>query len=304
MALLQGNVDQYKKWDKAYVQEIEDRYQGLTQEAAAQPVQTHHLAGDVHSGYLLQDESLRQWLARVVQQSRTNHLVGAPHEIGNKSYNMTFSLTPKCELSGQYAKRHLVPFGEVVPYGAFLGKFINALNDLGGFTAGTDRPVVPAAGVQVGVNICYESIFPSLVRDSVRQGAQILINQTNDGWYMKTAAPYQHWAPNIYRAVETRRYLLRANNTGISGIIDPWGRVVTQSPIYEPLVLRGTVYPREDSAFIYPVWRRVRDPLRAAVGADLGVDRQTCYTSTSMKMELINLVDSLGARLTKLRGYL
>ena len=85
------------------------------------------------------------------------------------------------------------------------------------------------------MNICYEAIFPNLVRRSARQGGQIIANLTNDGWYMRTAAPYQHWAPNIFRAVENDRWLVRADNTGISGIIDPRGRIVR--PLQEILNL-------------------------------------------------------------------
>jgi len=128
-------------------------------------------------------------------------------------------------------------------------RFIHVLNDLGGFTAGERSPVLSAGGVPVGVNICYEALFPNLVRQSVRHGAQIIANLTNDGWYMQTAAPYQHWAPNIYRAVENGRWVVRADNTGISGIIDPAGHVTASSPIFVPRVVTGTVQPLSDMTF-------------------------------------------------------
>src|SRR5437867_10670491 len=102
------------------------------------------------------------------------------------------------------------------------------------------------AGVPVGVNICYGALFPALVRRSVRQGAQMIANLTNDGWYMKTSAPYQHWAPNIFRAVENDRWVVRADNTGISGIIDPRGRVSVASPIFQTMVIQGTIEPRSE----------------------------------------------------------
>ena len=84
--------------------------------------------------------------------------------------------------------------------------------------------------------------FPNLVRQSVKAGAQVIINMTNDGWYMKTAAPYQHLAPNVFRAIENRRWLARADNTGVSAIIDPYGHLIaSQTPIYQTRVLTGTV---------------------------------------------------------------
>ena len=117
------------------------------------------------------------------------HLIGAPFQNGEHAYNESFSIDPEGHIEGQYAKKHLVPFGEIVPWSGLLGKFISVLNDLGGFTAGDKlRCVLPAAGIRVGVNICYEAIFPNfLVRESVAQGAQVIVNMTNDGWYMRTS---------------------------------------------------------------------------------------------------------------------
>src|SRR5262249_51450093 len=131
-----------------------------------------------------------------------------------------------------------------VPWSSVLGRFIKVLNDLGGFAAGEGPSVIKVAGYPAGINICYEAIFPNLVRQSVRQGAVFIANLTNDGWYMKTAAPYQHWAPNIFRAVENDRWLLRADNTGISGVIDPYGRIQARSVLFEPCMITGTLHPR------------------------------------------------------------
>jgi apolipoprotein N-acyltransferase len=246
VALLQGNIDQYKKWDAAYVQEIETTYQGLVQ--AASQAEPNLIVWPETSvpGYLLQEASLWNWLQPVVRNSRTNQLVGAPYMSDKNIYNMAFSLDRQCHIEGEYAKQHLVPFGEVVPWANSLGRFIPVLNSLGGFAAGGRSPVVPAAGVPVGVNICYEAIFPNLVRRSVKQGAQVIANLTNDGWYMRTAAPYQHWAPNIFRAVENGRWVLRADNTGISGLIDPTGHVAAASRIFEASVLVGDAQPRTE----------------------------------------------------------
>jgi apolipoprotein N-acyltransferase len=204
-------------------------------------------------GYLLQDPPLRDWLQRTVRQSKTSHLVGAPVLHNEMAYNSSFSINSEGILEGEYAKKHLVPFGEVVPWAHALGRFIKVLNDLGGFTAGDQPPVVRLAGCPVGVNICYEAIFPDLVRQSVKQGAQLIANLTNDGWYMQTAAPYQHFTPNVFRAVENGRWLVRADNTGISGIIDPTGHIVAASSIFESAVVTGIVHPLSDMT-LYTRW--------------------------------------------------
>jgi apolipoprotein N-acyltransferase len=246
VALLQGNIDQYKKWDKAYVNDIEIQYAALAIEASkSKPAMIIWPETSV-PGFLLQDQALRKWLLDVVQISGTSHLIGAPVLNRKNAYNSSFSINHEGVLEGEYAKHHLVPFGEVVPWASVLSRWIHVLNDLGGFTAGRGSSVVSVAGVPVGVNICYEAIFPNLVRQSIRQGGQLIANLTNDGWYMQTAAPYQHWAPNIFRAVENGRWLLRADNTGISGIIDPVGKVVAQSSIFETTVVSGLVQPRTE----------------------------------------------------------
>jgi apolipoprotein N-acyltransferase len=103
--------------------------------------------------------------------------------------------------------------------------------------------------VPVAINICYEAIFPNLVRKSVLQGGELIANLTNDGWYMKTSAPYQHWAPNVFRAVENHRWVVRADNTGISGIIDPTGHIIRSSGIFETAIVLGDVIPLTDKTF-------------------------------------------------------
>src|SRR5207302_4238940 len=125
----------------------------------------------------------------------SSHLIYAPVKMNKLDYNAAFSLSPQGKIEGEYDKTHLVPFGEVVPWSDVLGRYVKVLNDLGGFADGKRSPVLKVAGVPIGVNICYESIFPDLVRRSVLKGGEIIANLTNDGWYMRTAAPYQHWAP-------------------------------------------------------------------------------------------------------------
>jgi apolipoprotein N-acyltransferase len=246
VALLQGSIDQYKKWDKTYVDEIEMTYANLVTQAALSKPDMIIWPETSVPGYLLQDAALRDWLLTIIRKSGTDHLVGAPIIHNEIAYNSSFSINREGNTEGEYAKKHLVPFGEIVPWAGVLGRFIKVLNDLGGFAAGNLPPVLQIGGVPVGVNICYEAIFPNLVRQSVKQGACFIANLTNDGWYMRTAAPYQHWAPNIFRAVENNRWLVRADNTGVSGIIDPFGRVTAVSPIFQPLVLTGSVIPRQN----------------------------------------------------------
>jgi apolipoprotein N-acyltransferase len=249
VAMLQGSIDQYKKWDAQYVDDIKRTYEDLARQASEYHPQLVLWPETSVPGYLLQDPALRQWLDGVVKKTGGFHIVGAPVMHGQSAYNSAFLMDSNAKILGEYSKQHLVPFGEIVPWSTVLGRWIGVLNELGGFAAGTNPPVLSAGRFKVGINICYEAIFPALIRKSVVDGAQLIGNITNDGWYMRTAAPHQHFAPNIFRAIENRRWLVRSDNTGISAIIDPWGRVVAQTPIFKPMTLTGTIYPRADLTF-------------------------------------------------------
>ena len=117
----------------------------------------------------------------------------------------------------------------------------------------------PVDGHPISAFICYEAIFPDLVREFVGRGAQLLVNITNDGWYGRTSAPYQHFAMAKFRAVENERYLVRAANTGITAVVDPHGRVLERTELFEPTVLvrdvpllaGSTFYTRHGDVFAW-----------------------------------------------------
>jgi apolipoprotein N-acyltransferase len=172
---------------------------------------------------------------------------------------------------------HLVPFGEYVPLKRllfFAGPLVEAVSD---FSPGLESVLLPIGGHLVSTAICYEVVYPNLVRGAVRSGSELLTTITNDAWFGHTSAPYQHFAQASMRAIENGRYLVRAANTGISGIVDPYGRVIVASPIFESAVIVGearflqatTVYTRIGDVFAYASslatlallaasWRRVQ----------------------------------------------
>jgi apolipoprotein N-acyltransferase len=157
----------------------------------------------------------------------------------------------------KYDKTHLVPFGEYVPFKKwlpFLGKMVAQVGD---FKAGMEGKTLLWKTEQVGVQICYEIIFPRLSRAMARNNASLLINITNDAWFGKTSGPYQHFSMTVFRAVENRRALVRSANTGLSGFIDPAGRVLASTPLVQdaalvhsmPLMKIKTVYTRVGDLF-------------------------------------------------------
>ncbi len=156
-------------------------------------------------------------------------------------FNSALLIAPTGQFLDRYSKSHLVPFGEYVPLKPlfpFLAPLVEAVGD---FSPGLiDRPMVWRQA-KIGVLICFESIFPDIAVQWVERGANVLVNLTNDAWYGKSSAPYHSLAMTVLRSVETRRSTVRAANTGISGIIDPLGRVVLQSGLFEPWAAAGEV---------------------------------------------------------------
>jgi apolipoprotein N-acyltransferase len=140
-----------------------------------------------------------------------------------------------------YRKMYLVPFGEFVPLKDllfFVGPLVEAVSD---FAPGSTVTMLPVHGHLVSTAICYEVVFPDLMRKAVREGAELLTTITNDAWYGTTSAPFQHFALASMRAIEQGRYLARAANTGISGIVDPYGRVIVRTDLFATTIVVGEV---------------------------------------------------------------
>ncbi|MBI4389838.1 MAG: apolipoprotein N-acyltransferase, partial [Nitrospinae bacterium] len=161
---------------------------------------------------------------------------------------------------GRYDKIHLVPFGEFVPFRRLLWFVEKLVEMVGDFGRGKKSEAFQAMGARFAVSICYEIAFPDLVRRPVKDGAEFLVNITNDAWFGRSAASRQHMSMGALRAVENRVPIVRAANTGISGMIDPMGRIRQTTPLFvEDLVLteifpskRGpTYYSRYGDVFSY-----------------------------------------------------
>jgi apolipoprotein N-acyltransferase len=147
----------------------------------------------------------------------------------------------------------LVPFGEYVPWRRWLSFAEGMMAEIGDFQPGTTFPVGMLPGGRYSVFICYEAVFPDLIRRFTRNGAGLLINLSNDGWFGHSAAAAQHLAQARVRAVENRRWLLRATNTGITASIDPYGRIVASLPIDRRTVLIAPFAFRNDVT-LYNLW--------------------------------------------------
>lgn len=154
---------------------------------------------------------------------------GRPDAGAGSEYVSASFYLPDGSYAGRYDKMHLVPFGEYTPYKQvffFAGHLLDGLN----FVPGTQRRLFSVNGHRFGVFICYESIFGDEIRQFARDGAQVLVNLSDDGWYGDTSAPWEHLDMARMRAIENRRWLLRDTNTGLTASIDPKGRIVAALP--------------------------------------------------------------------------
>lgn len=163
-----------------------------------------------------------------------------------KFYNSVFLISPEKSISSVYDKIHLVPFGEYVPLKKIFGRFESITKEVGDYAPGSKLVLHPIEKYKFGSPICYEIIFPDLVRRFVKGGAQFLVTVSNDGWFGKSDAPYQHFSIASMRAIENRRFLLRATSTGVSGIVDPFGRVLKKIDIGKMEFIIEDIYPIDE----------------------------------------------------------
>ena len=160
----------------------------------------------------------------------------------DRYYNSAVLLNPQGQEAYEYRKTHLVPFGEYIPAKSWLEPFFEPLiGEVSEFTPGDSLMTGAIDGGRFGTLICFEGIFPELSRELSRQGAQILVNLTNDAWYGRTAAPDQHLVMASFRAIENRKPFLRAANSGYSAFVDPWGRTEQSLGLFQEGMMLGIV---------------------------------------------------------------
>ncbi len=254
VAAIQGNIPQDKKWDQKYQEEVFQVYNQLSLEAARKDAPQLLIWPEAATPFYFQSDKIyRPRILQLAIESKSYLLFGSPgyKRVVNKirPFNGAYLLNPAGEEVAGYQKIHLVPFGEYVPLEqifSFAGKLVA---QAGNFVSGKEYSLLPMKTTQVGTVICYEIIFPDLVRRFVKRGAGVLVNITNDAWFGKTAAPYQHFAMLSMRAVENRRYIVRAANTGISGFFDPWGRVLKQGGLFTREYLVQDIAPQSGLTF-------------------------------------------------------
>ncbi len=252
--VVQGNIKQDLKWSDQYKMKTLEKYIRLSRDEIekAEPLKKPDLviwpetALPFYYGF---DKKLSDKVDECVRQLQTNFLIGSPafktDENQTKFYNRAYMLNWFSIITGIYDKNHLVPFGEYVPCGKYLTFLGKLTAQAGDFSSGdntfkplkfNDHDLKVTRNLKVtrktGVLICFEVLFPSIASGFVKNGADILTTITNDAWFGRTSAPSQHFSIAVFRAVENRRTIARAANTGISGFIDPKGKILETTQLF------------------------------------------------------------------------
>jgi len=257
VGMVQACVPQDQKWNPELARDILQKHESLTAAAASSgaalvfwpessspfPIAIPARAA---SGSIRPNAEYRRSLEELVKRLHVNLIFGTVDYRVVKDEVRPLNAAALVRSDGSwgpvYAKMHLVPFGEYVPMSGILG-FVNrwVQGAIGDFVPGREAVVVEVGTLRVGTAICYEMIFPELVRRFVRSGATLLANLTNDAWFGRSAGPAQHFQMVRMRAVENHRFVVRAANTGISSVIDPCGRVLEAKELMEEGILTGNV---------------------------------------------------------------
>lgn len=228
----QGNISTAVKWSGEAMAETLQVYVNLTREAAAQGAKLVVWPESTIPYTLSRYPWMVEYLEALAAENNVTLLVGCFTASSEGMMNSIVTVTPNGVAEDNvYSKRHLVPFGEYLPMAGLVCAICPPLAELqmaegGDLAAGKNAAVNSAAGVRVGPLICFDSIYESLTLDSVWQGAEVLAISTNDSWFSDSAALRQHHGQAVLRAVETRRSVIRAANTGISSVITPRGTVL------------------------------------------------------------------------------
>ncbi len=251
IGIVQGNIPQEKKWDPDFRNTIINIYRQSTHKLSGKNPALIIWPETAIPGYFKHNKKIREEILNIAQETKSHLIVGSP-DFGstNKYYNSAFFISPAGKIINEYRKIHLVPFGEFVPFKRifpFIKKVVRGVSD---FSFGNEYTVFPLPQAKFSVIICFEDIFPDLVRNFVKSGAEFIVNITNDAWYKRTSAPYQHANMTIFRAVENNVSIVRVANTGISSFINPYGKIEKSTDIFaSKSLVQKVVLPRKKTFY-------------------------------------------------------
>jgi len=260
VTLVQSNIPilDAGAWDLDYLQNTLRELGELSLRPKAEHADTPGLIlwPESPAPFFVTDLHLRSTVANIARRTDSSIIAGTLgiRHAGDPSrtpviYNSASVIARNGAWTYEYDKVHLVPFGEYVPFADFFFFAKKLTREIGTFGRGTKREPLDVDGTRIGVFICYESIFPDEVRQFARNGAEVFVNISNDGWYGNTGAPLQHLIMARMRAVENNRWLLRDTNTGVTAVIDPYGRITAEAPRWQRTALQAAYDVEETTTF-------------------------------------------------------
>ncbi|RUM33362.1 MAG: apolipoprotein N-acyltransferase [Desulfobulbus sp.] len=257
VSVAQGNIAQDEKWTPAKKQETVATYLALSEKIVHENRTDLIIWPETALPFFPGYDVLMGRVLDFVRAEKVTLLTGAPSveihvQEGKRkvdTFNSAVLISAEGRLAGRYDKQHLVPFGEYVPLRSYLPFLEPLVVSVGDFTPGSSFESLQAGRIKAGVLICFEAIFPDIARQEVSEGSNLLVNITNDAWYGRTSAPYQSFAMAAFRAVENRRSLVRAANTGLSGFVDPVGKIHLLSPLFHKAAITSPVALLEKKTF-------------------------------------------------------
>ncbi|MCE5195005.1 MAG: apolipoprotein N-acyltransferase [Nitrospiraceae bacterium] len=256
VSIVQGNIEQDRKWDAAYQRNVLDTYKNMSLTAAAESPNIIVWPESSIPFYFNYDVTLTQELIDFQKTLNAYLLFGSVlmKEQSSVSFKPALSnsavlLAPDGKPSFIYDKIHLVPFGEYVPLRNFLFFVDKLVVSIGDFVPGDHTLRAETAYGSFGISICYEMVFPGLIRKFFAKGGDFMVAITNDAWFGSTAGPHQHFSMAVFRAVENRKPVIRAANAGISGFIDSNGQILATSQLFKPAVMTMNIATDKTNSF-------------------------------------------------------
>jgi apolipoprotein N-acyltransferase len=234
ISVVQANIEQSKKWDRAQEEYIMETYADLTRGAGREHPNLIVWPEMATPRCISRDAKLHMQVKDLARETSAYLLLGsAQHRKFGRStsklkfVNSAYLIKPDAVIFGErrHDKLHLLPFGEYLPWRGIIPWSLIDVPELVEYVPGREFTIFQLPPFRFGVTICWENIFPELVRQFVRNGAQFIVNITNEAWFGNTAAPYQFVSMSVFRAVENGVYVVRCANTGVSCFIDPHGRI-------------------------------------------------------------------------------
>lgn len=253
VAVLQPNIEQSLKWDWESLDKSVDAIARLSRRISFESVDLAVWPETAIPAYLREQESYARIVREIVAQTGAPTLLGFPdsevHGDERLYFNSALFILPDGTDGGDYRKMHLVPFGESLPFQGILPALRKVDFGEADFTPGTEKTLFTAGASRFGVAICFEAIFPPMTRDLVLRGAEMIVTITNDAWYGRSSAAWQHARMSLVRSVEDGVHQIRSANTGISFVSDPFGRVLGETGLFVEDMLTVAIEPKRVPTF-------------------------------------------------------